>query len=79
MSPTVAPVGIDSECAIPHLSAPSRLGNIANVVLCGVSLFFVAYLISVALRRKAAVGADTDRSLCGCLLMIRSPFFYFPF
>jgi len=54
-APNMAPVGIASKCGIPFLSAPHSLGNIANAVLCGISFFVVLFLISLALRRKAAV------------------------
>ncbi|KAF8583593.1 hypothetical protein K439DRAFT_1647190 [Ramaria rubella] len=54
--PSIAPVGINSACGIPHFDSSVRhLGNIANVVLCGVSVFVVLLLIVVAWRRKAAV------------------------
>ena len=54
--PAVTPVGINSKCGIPFLSAPSHLGNIANVVLCGILFFVVIYLITLAWHHKAAVG-----------------------
>ena len=59
-----APVGIDSKCGIPFLSPPHSLGNVANVILCGISFFVVLFLISIAVRRKAAVGA------CGALVCL---------
>ncbi|KAF8478786.1 chitin synthase III catalytic subunit [Gautieria morchelliformis] len=53
--PASAPVGIAAKCGIPRLAAPHDLGNIANVVVCGLAFFVVLFLISVAVRRKAAV------------------------
>lgn len=52
----VAPVGINPECGIPRW-ADGHIGNIANIVACGVSIFVTLYLIWRAHRRVAAVGA----------------------
>lgn len=54
--PSVAGVGINPVCDIPHLDTSiSHLGNIANVVLCGVSFLVAVALIVFTWRRKAAV------------------------
>lgn len=50
-----APVGINITCGIDRLSG-SHLGNIANIVACGVSIFVVMFLIWKVTRRVAAVG-----------------------
>ncbi|GJJ13091.1 hypothetical protein Clacol_007341 [Clathrus columnatus] len=54
--PSIAGVGINPVCDIPHLDpSSSQFGNIANVVLCGVSFFITLGLIVITWRRKAAV------------------------
>ncbi|QRV74345.1 Chitin synthase III catalytic subunit [Ceratobasidium sp. AG-Ba] len=62
----VSGVGVNPQCAIPQATAGagagqnggggSGLGNIANVIACGLSIFFVIFLIVACSRRKAAVG-----------------------
>ncbi|THH03733.1 hypothetical protein EW145_g6050 [Phellinidium pouzarii] len=62
-----APVGVNPECGIPRVNhtnsftTSKSLGNIANIVLCGVSIFFVLALIIWTSRRKAAVGRSELR------------------
>ncbi|KAI5121371.1 hypothetical protein M0805_001184 [Coniferiporia weirii] len=62
-----APVGVNPECGIPRVnhtnsfSTGNSLGNIANIVVCGISIFFVAALIWWTSRRKAAVGRSELR------------------
>ena len=60
-----APFGVNPACGIPRVGTstvefggPSgdSLGNIANIVACGLSIFFVVALIAWTSRRKAAVG-----------------------
>ncbi|KAG0697431.1 chitin synthase III catalytic subunit [Suillus ampliporus] len=51
-----APVGINPECGIPKVNNNGSLGNIANIVACGLSFFIVGALIYFTGRRKAAVG-----------------------
>ncbi|KAG2139219.1 chitin synthase III catalytic subunit [Suillus clintonianus] len=51
-----APVGVNPECGIPKLNTNGSLGNIANIVACGLSIFIVGALIYFTGRRKAAVG-----------------------
>jgi len=57
-----APVGVNPVCGIPRINQPGRngegtsLGNIANIIACGLSFFFVIYLIFRVGRRRAAVG-----------------------
>ncbi|KJA28319.1 hypothetical protein HYPSUDRAFT_33659 [Hypholoma sublateritium FD-334 SS-4] len=58
-----APVGINPNCGIPRLNHEGSLSNIANIAACGVSVFFVVFLIFVCNRRKAAVGRIELRSL----------------
>jgi len=53
---TSAPVGVNPSCGIPLVGSDGSLANIANIVACGLSLFFIGFLISLCDRRKAAVG-----------------------
>ncbi|KAG9102713.1 hypothetical protein FRC07_010171 [Ceratobasidium sp. 392] len=62
----VSGVGVNPQCAIPQATAGagagqnggggSGLGNIANVIACGLSIIFTIFLIARCSRRKAAVG-----------------------
>lgn len=65
-SSSFAGLGIDPVCSIPRLNSTvggsKSLGNIANVILCGISFFLIAGLIAMAWRRKAAVGEHTQPS-----------------
>jgi hypothetical protein len=47
---------VDPQCGIPNVSADGSLANIANIIACGLSIFFVVYLIWITSVRKAAVG-----------------------
>ncbi|KLO12384.1 hypothetical protein SCHPADRAFT_875550 [Schizopora paradoxa] len=51
-----APVGIDPTCGIPLVNKDGSLGNIANIIACGLSMLVVAWLVLSTGRRKAAVG-----------------------
>jgi hypothetical protein len=51
-----APVGVNPECGIPKINTNGSLGNIANIIACGLSFVVVAALIHFTGRRKAAVG-----------------------
>lgn len=51
-----APIGVNPQCGIPKVGTDGSLGNVANIVACGVSIFAVLALIIIAGRRKAAVG-----------------------
>jgi len=51
----IAGVGVNPHCAILRIG-DHRLGNIGNIIACGLSFFFVLALIARASRRKAAVG-----------------------
>jgi hypothetical protein len=51
-----APVGVNPTCGIPHLGTDGSIGNIANIVACGVSILFVILLIVLCNKRQAAVG-----------------------
>ena len=52
-----APVGVNPKCGIPRLAHGSALGNIANTIVAGLSVFLVLYMVQRVGRRKAAVGA----------------------
>lgn len=54
--PTSAPVGVNPECGILKAGANGSLGNIANIIVCALSIVFVAGLVVFSSRRKAAVG-----------------------
>jgi len=51
-----APVGVNPQCGIPRVGYDGSVGNVANIVVCGISILFVIYLIYLCNRRKAAVG-----------------------
>ncbi|EJD36816.1 hypothetical protein AURDEDRAFT_32659, partial [Auricularia subglabra TFB-10046 SS5] len=51
-----APVGVNPSCGIPRLFHGSDLGNIANTIVAGLSVFAVLYMSMRVGRRKAAVG-----------------------
>jgi len=51
-----APVGINPECGIYKVGFDGSLANIANIIACVLSIIFVAGLIFLTGRRKAAVG-----------------------
>ncbi|VDC05846.1 unnamed protein product [Peniophora sp. CBMAI 1063] len=51
-----APIGINPECGTLRLGQNGSLGNIANIVVCGLSFFFTLALVYLTNRRKAAVG-----------------------
>lgn len=57
-----APVGINPQCGIPRLGHDGSIGNVANIAVCGASILFVALLIFLCNRRKAAVGRLELRS-----------------
>ncbi|KAI6121995.1 chitin synthase III catalytic subunit [Pisolithus sp. B1] len=42
---TSAPVGVNVECGIPRVDTDGSLGNIADVIACGVSIFIVSAII----------------------------------
>jgi len=54
-SSATAPVGIQPRCGIPRASN-GRFGNIANIVVCVLSIISIVYLSQRANRRRAAVG-----------------------
>jgi hypothetical protein len=67
-----APVGVNPVCGIArvgtiingaHQGTSKSLGNIANIVVCAVSMIVIAGLIASAQRRKAAVGRVELRNL----------------
>lgn len=51
-----APIGINPECGTLRVGSDGSLGNIANIIVCGLSFFFTLALIYLTNRRKAAVG-----------------------
>jgi len=51
-----APVGVNPSCGIPRAGHDGSLGNIANIIVCAVSMVVVIWFIVAASRRKAAVG-----------------------
>lgn len=55
-NPATAPVGVNPECGIPLVQTNGSLGNIANIIVCGLSVIVVVALIVFSSRRKAAVG-----------------------
>ncbi|KAG8826511.1 hypothetical protein FRC19_008763 [Serendipita sp. 401] len=59
---TTAPVGINVDCGILR-AGDGRLGNIANMVVCGVSIIITAILAIQVSRRRAAVGRVELRTL----------------
>ncbi|KAF8337308.1 chitin synthase III catalytic subunit [Amanita rubescens] len=56
-----APVGVNPQCGIPRVGYDGSIGNVANIVVCGISILFVSYLIYLCNRRKAAVGRIEHR------------------
>lgn len=52
--------GVNPSCSIPRMSAaggaPGSLGNIANIILCAISVLVGIFLAIQAGRRAAAVG-----------------------
>ncbi|KAF7309433.1 hypothetical protein MIND_00314100 [Mycena indigotica] len=51
-----AGLGVNPTCSIPRMGHDGSLGNIANIVVCALSLLFTGVLIWATNRRKAAVG-----------------------
>ncbi|KAF9478912.1 hypothetical protein BDN70DRAFT_859249 [Pholiota conissans] len=64
-----APVGVNPNCGIPRVGHDGSLSNIANIAACGVSVFFVIFLIFICNRRKAAVGRIELRTLLTLYLL----------
>lgn len=58
---TSAPVGIDPICGILRVGQEGSISNIANIVVCAVSILITAGLIFATSRRKAAVGRSELR------------------
>lgn len=59
---SVAPVGINPRCGIPHANN-GRFGNVANIVVCALSMILIIYLSQRANRRRAAVGRIEVRAM----------------
>ncbi|KAN0085627.1 Chitin synthase III catalytic subunit [Tylopilus felleus] len=68
-NPATAPVGVNPECGIPLVQTNGSLGNIANLIVCGLSVFVVVALIVFSSRRKAAVGRTELRIFFGVYLL----------
>ncbi|KAF8656328.1 hypothetical protein AX16_002593 [Volvariella volvacea WC 439] len=73
-----APVGVNPECGIPRVGTsidggPQSLGNIANIILCGLSIVGGSALVYLANRRKAAVGRIEIRAFL-VLYLLTLPF-----
>lgn len=64
--PGVAGVGVNPECAILRVGN-GRLGNIGNIIACGLSFFVVLGLIGRVTRRKAAVGMLFELVVAGTI------------
>ncbi|ORY35850.1 chitin synthase III catalytic subunit-domain-containing protein [Naematelia encephala] len=58
---TQAGVGVGSQCEIPHVGNRGSVGDVALVVISGLSTFFALYLVWHATRRRAAVGRSELR------------------
>ncbi|KAJ8580495.1 hypothetical protein M405DRAFT_834255 [Rhizopogon salebrosus TDB-379] len=71
-STATAPVGVNPECGIPRVNNGS-LGNIANIIACGLSCFVVLSLIHFTGRRKAAVGR-VELRIFFCFYLLTLPF-----
>jgi hypothetical protein len=59
---TTAPVGVNPQCGIPR-AVGGNLGNIANILTCGLSFFIVSLLIVRCSKRKAAVARVELRAM----------------
>ncbi|CAK5267517.1 unnamed protein product [Mycena citricolor] len=68
-----AGLGVNPTCAIPRMGHAGSLGNIANIVVCALSMILTAVLIWETSRRKAAVGRLELRALLS-LYFISLPF-----
>ncbi|KAH0834646.1 chitin synthase III catalytic subunit [Lanmaoa asiatica] len=67
-NPATAPVGVNPECGIPLVQTNGSLGNIANIIVCGLSVIVVVALIVFSSRRQAAVGRTELRIFFGLYL-----------
>ncbi|KAF6750681.1 hypothetical protein DFP72DRAFT_909813, partial [Ephemerocybe angulata] len=68
---SASPVGVNAKCGIPRLNHDGSISNVVNAA-SGVSVFFVALLIVLCNRRKAALGA------CSVLFLYPLSFSSFP-
>ena len=68
-------VGVNSACYIPRMSAtggqPGSLGNIANIILCGIAVLLGIGLALAAVRRAAAVGRVEMTVLFGMYALVQ--------
>jgi len=65
-----APVGINPTCGILRVGQDGSISNIANIVVCVISILITVGLIFLTSRRKAAVGA-CHRCLSFLLVLTR--------
>ena len=70
---TSAPVGINPMCGIPRAGTNGSIGNVANIIACGLSIIVVVGLILRCNQRKAAVGKVFISTLL-LIRIIRTPF-----
>jgi len=62
-NPATAPVGVNPNCGIPLAGQNGSLANIANIIVCALSIVFTIFLIIGVSRRRAAVGRIEFRIL----------------
>ncbi|KAF5392771.1 hypothetical protein D9757_000954 [Collybiopsis confluens] len=70
---STAPVGINPTCGIARVGSNGSLGNIANILVCALSIIVVVGVLFMAERRKAAVGRVELRNML-VLYLLTLPF-----
>jgi len=70
---STAPLGIDPTCGIPRVGTNGSLGNIANIIVCALSMAVIVGLIVLTEKRKAAVARVELRNML-ILYFITLPF-----
>ncbi|KIK55549.1 hypothetical protein GYMLUDRAFT_76488 [Collybiopsis luxurians FD-317 M1] len=58
-----APVGVNLSCGIPRVGTDGSIGNIANIIVCALSMVVMIGLLFLTERRKAAVGRVELRNM----------------
>ncbi|EPS93918.1 hypothetical protein FOMPIDRAFT_1026370 [Fomitopsis schrenkii] len=71
--PATAPVGVNPQCGILRVGADGSIGNVANIVVCAVSIIFTLLLVFWTSRRRAAVGRVEMREFL-VLYLLTLPF-----
>ncbi|KAI0259063.1 chitin synthase III catalytic subunit [Gloeopeniophorella convolvens] len=66
---TSAPVGINPKCGIERAGSGNSIGNIANIIACGLSILVTLWLLYSCNRRKAAVGRIELRAFLATYLI----------